>query len=205
MLYDLQQKLPGATLAGVDISEYAVKNSLPEMRQNIHVGNAKSLPFDSSSFDVVIAINTIHNLEVDECALALEEITRVSREAFVTVDAYRNEEEKTYGCLEFDCKNYHECRRLEKFFQKSQLHRGLLLVHSLENKVMQKVYQQMFLIRFTEMTIADKYPEGEMRCPTHLSIGQELVPSVISQHITKKTMQLALIGDMLTISPKVVT
>lgn len=42
----------------------------------------------------------------------------------------------------------------------------------------------MYLIRFTEETIAEKYPEGEMRCPTHLSIGQESVPAILSLLIT---------------------
>ena len=43
----------------------------------------------------MISINTIHNLERSECAIALKEINRVSRKySFTTVDAYRNEEEK---------------------------------------------------------------------------------------------------------------
>ena len=44
---------------------------------------------------MVISINTIHNLERAECAEALREITRVSKKySFITVDAYRNDEEK---------------------------------------------------------------------------------------------------------------
>ena len=34
---------------------------------------------------------------------------------------------------------------------------------------------QMKRIRFVEEEIARRYPEGKMRCPTHLSIGQEAV------------------------------
>jgi hypothetical protein len=46
-------------------------------------------------FDVAISINTVHNLEREECAKALQEIERVSRKgSFITVDAYRNAEEK---------------------------------------------------------------------------------------------------------------
>ena len=42
-----------------------------------------------------MSINTIHNLEENECAMALREIERVSRgKSFITVDAYRNNEEK---------------------------------------------------------------------------------------------------------------
>jgi hypothetical protein len=44
---------------------------------------------------VVISINTIHNLDKNECSEALREIERVSRgKSFVTVDAYRNDVEK---------------------------------------------------------------------------------------------------------------
>ncbi len=44
---------------------------------------------------MVIAINTIHNLDRDECEMALKEISRVSKKnAFITVDAFSNEDEK---------------------------------------------------------------------------------------------------------------
>lgn len=94
MLYDLLEALPGITVKGVDISEYAIDHCKPEVRQFLSVADAKSLQFDDDAFDVVISINTIHNLEIEECAQALREIERVSsRGAFITVDAYRNDEE----------------------------------------------------------------------------------------------------------------
>jgi TPP-dependent pyruvate/acetoin dehydrogenase alpha subunit len=43
------------------------------------------------------------------------------------------------------------------------------------------IYRMMQLIRLTEQEIAARYNEGEMRCPTHLSIGQECTPAVLSQ------------------------
>ena len=95
MLYDLSKLIPGINLQGMDISDYAISNSIPEIRKFIQVANAKKIPFSDNSFDVVIAINTIHNLERAECAEALREITRVSKKySFVTVDAYRNDEER---------------------------------------------------------------------------------------------------------------
>jgi len=95
MLYDLSKLIPGINLQGMDISDYAISNSIPEIRKYIQVANAKKIPFSDNSFDVVIAINTIHNLERAECAEALREITRVSKKySFVTVDAYRNDEER---------------------------------------------------------------------------------------------------------------
>ena len=43
-----------------------------------------------------------------------------------------------------------------------------------------RIYKKMLLIRRVEETIAEKYHEGKMRCPTHLSIGQECVSACIS-------------------------
>jgi pyruvate dehydrogenase E1 component alpha subunit len=43
----------------------------------------------------------------------------------------------------------------------------------------------MYRIRSVEEEISKRYSEGKMRCPTHLSIGQEAVPSAFSQ-IAKK-------------------
>lgn len=94
-LFDLQKAIPGIAITGIDISDYAIKNSLPEVRRNLIVGNATTLPFEDRSFDLVISINTIHNLAKEECKKALGEIQRVSRgNSFITVDAYRNAEEK---------------------------------------------------------------------------------------------------------------
>ena len=95
MLYDLIQIIPGITVSGVDISEYAIENAIDSIKPHVQVANAMNLPFEDNSFDVVIAINTLHNLEKEDFAVALREVERVSRKgSFVTVDAFRNEEEK---------------------------------------------------------------------------------------------------------------
>ena len=95
MLKDFKKLMPKSTLLGVDISEYAIQNSDAEIRESLMLGNAMQLPFQDKSFDLVISINTIHNLDREGCALALQEIQRVSRgNSFITVDAYRNDHEK---------------------------------------------------------------------------------------------------------------
>ena len=43
-----------------------------------------------------------------------------------------------------------------------------------------KLLFHMKRIRKVEEEIAARYPEGKMRCPTHLSIGQEAVPAAIA-------------------------
>lgn len=95
MLHDLAELIPGITVKGIDVSEYAIENAIEDMRSHVKVADARQLPFDDKSFDVVVSINTIHNLEREDCGQALREIERVSRgKSFVTVDAYRNEEER---------------------------------------------------------------------------------------------------------------
>ncbi|MBE3092262.1 MAG: class I SAM-dependent methyltransferase [Actinobacteria bacterium] len=95
MMHDMALLIPGIRVKGIDISEYAIENAIEDMKPHVQVANAKELPFDNKSFDVVISINTVHNLEKEDCAQALREIERISKEkSFITVDAYRNEKEK---------------------------------------------------------------------------------------------------------------
>lgn len=95
MLFDFIKLIPGIKVSGIDISNYAIENAVPEIQEKLFVANAKDLPFEDNTFDYVISINTIHNLNKSDCALALKEIQRVSRKnSFITVDAYRNKEEK---------------------------------------------------------------------------------------------------------------
>ena len=95
MIYDFIQLLPGLKIKGIDISEYAIKNSLDSIKENISVADACSLPFEDNTFDLVISITTIHNLEIDKCKLALQEIERVSKlSSFITVDAYNDDLQK---------------------------------------------------------------------------------------------------------------
>ena len=95
MLHDLALLIPGIRIAGIDISQYAIDNAIEDMKPHVQVANATRLPFPDRSFDAVISINTVHNLEREDCGKALREIMRVSRGgAYITVDAYRTEEER---------------------------------------------------------------------------------------------------------------
>jgi ubiquinone/menaquinone biosynthesis C-methylase UbiE len=87
--------MPNAELAGVDISKYAIENSDEEVRSFVQVANAIKLPFEDNTFDLVISINTIHNLPHEECLQSVKEIERVSRkDAFIMVDGFNTAEEK---------------------------------------------------------------------------------------------------------------
>ena len=124
LLFDLQDMIPGIKVAGLDISDYALNKSMDGYGKFITKNNSNSYSWESgtiekraqnkvqpfmikdsaenllwpdNTFDVIISINTLHNLSRNKCKKAIEEIMRVSKpngNKFITVDAYRNEEEK---------------------------------------------------------------------------------------------------------------
>ena len=95
MINDFSEIIPGLSVNGIDISKYAIENCIPSMKDNVQVADARNLPFDDNSFDLVVSITTVHNFDRPECIRALQEIERVSKgNAFITVDAYRNNLEK---------------------------------------------------------------------------------------------------------------
>jgi SAM-dependent methyltransferase len=97
LVKDLMQICPGLEAFGLDISHYAIMQCGPETVGRLHLGTAESLPFPDASFDAVLSVNTIHNLDRNGCIRALREITRICRQpdkCFVQVDAYQTPEEK---------------------------------------------------------------------------------------------------------------
>ena len=95
MLFDFKKIIPGITIRGIDISNYAIENAIPEIKEYVNVGNVKNLSeFKDKEYDLVTAITTVHNLNLEDCKQALREIERVGKNAFITVDAWKNEKEK---------------------------------------------------------------------------------------------------------------
>ncbi len=94
-LVDLKKLMPKIKIRGIDISKYAINNSHKKVRKFLDIGCCSKLPYKENSFDLVLAINTIHNLNKKKCAVAIKEINRVSKKhAFIMVDAYKNSKEK---------------------------------------------------------------------------------------------------------------
>ena len=89
------QLIPEISVNGIDVSEYAIEHAVAEVKPFVKVANAIELPFEDNSFDAVISITTLHNLEQDELAIALKEVERVSKgKSFITLDAYRDDAQK---------------------------------------------------------------------------------------------------------------
>ncbi|MDA8019449.1 MAG: class I SAM-dependent methyltransferase [Thermoanaerobaculia bacterium] len=95
LLYELARAVPGLDVWGIDISTYAIDQSMPEVRSKLTVADARDLPFEDDGFDLVISLTTLHNLPRSDCERSLSEVQRVSRgPAFVTVDAFRDDAQR---------------------------------------------------------------------------------------------------------------
>lgn len=94
-LYDLSRALPGIRITGLDISPYAISHGKPEVRSRLLVADASALPFEDGSFDLVVSITTLHNLEGEALDRAFRELERVGRgQAFITLDAWSDERQR---------------------------------------------------------------------------------------------------------------
>jgi ubiquinone/menaquinone biosynthesis C-methylase UbiE len=95
LVKDLMTVCPGLEVFGLDISRYALRQAPKEIVGRLHLGSADALPFPDQSFDAVISINTIHNLDRAGAIQALAEIERVAPgRSFVQVDSYHTDAER---------------------------------------------------------------------------------------------------------------
>lgn len=94
LLHDLHALYPKMKLCGTEISSYAMDNAMPSIKSFIKYGQFTQLPFKDKEFDFVFAISVVYTLNLADAMQCLREIQRVSKgRSFVTLAAYRNEEE----------------------------------------------------------------------------------------------------------------
>lgn len=94
LLRELVELVPGLEIRGLDISEYALDHADPVVKESLIMGTASHLPFSDNSFDLVVSINTLHNLYAFDLSSALRELERVATDKFLVVESYRDETEK---------------------------------------------------------------------------------------------------------------
>ncbi len=121
LLYDFLKILPEAEVHGLDISEYAIKHSLEDIKGQLTKGNVTKLPWPDNYFDLVISINTLHCLYAYELDLALREIERVGiKNKYLCVESYRNEIEKANLLYwQVTCEAFNNPKEWEWWFDKS--------------------------------------------------------------------------------------
>lgn len=108
LLYELKKLLPDATVRGFDISEYAIQNAKPEIRDSLFLQRAQDhYQFADNEFDLVISLTTLHNLPINDLKSSLQEIERVGKEAYIVVESYRNEVELfNLQCWALTCESF---------------------------------------------------------------------------------------------------
>jgi SAM-dependent methyltransferase len=117
LLHDLKRLFPDVTVAGLDLSTYAIENAPPEIRPFLQVGDAAKLPYPDASFDLVVSINTVSNPMLEQSIQAIREVMRVSRgRSFITVHAWRTEEQRqnlqNWNLTAFTCMHVEDWAKL---------------------------------------------------------------------------------------------
>jgi protein-L-isoaspartate(D-aspartate) O-methyltransferase len=85
------------------------------------LGNANNLPFEENYFDLVISLNTLHNLYCFDLFQSLKEIERVGKKnKYICVESYRNENEKVNLLYwQVTCESFFTVDEWKWWFQKS--------------------------------------------------------------------------------------
>ena len=108
LLYELTKLLPKATVAGFDISKYALDTAKEEVRDRLTLGRAEEpFPYKDKSFDLVISLNTLHNLPVPQVVASLKEFERVGTNKYLVVESFRDPEELfNLQCWALTCETF---------------------------------------------------------------------------------------------------
>ena len=94
LLHDFQALLPGVTVKGIEVSDYAIEHSLDTVRDHIQKAALTRFPFQEETFDLVIGLGVVYALNLADAIQCLKEIQRVTmRHSFITLGSYDSEEE----------------------------------------------------------------------------------------------------------------
>ena len=121
LLKEIKNILPGIKIKGFDISKYALKKSHPDIKNFLFYHDArKKFPFRKRYFDLVISINTLHNLNLYDLSSALKECQRVSKNKYIAVESYRDEQELfNLQCWALTCKSFFSPEEWKWIFKKN--------------------------------------------------------------------------------------
>ena len=92
LLFEIKKILKNITIEGVDISKHAIKNSKKEVKKYLKRIDINKYKF-KGKYDLIISINTLHNLEIDDLSKVVKKIVKFSKNSYIAVEGYRNIEE----------------------------------------------------------------------------------------------------------------
>ena len=108
LLYEMIKIIPDLKVYGFDISSYALKKNFKLKNLKVFKHTAKEkIPFKSNSFDLVISINTLHNLEIFNLETAITEINRVGKKKYIAVESFKNDQQLfNLQCWALTCQSF---------------------------------------------------------------------------------------------------
>jgi SAM-dependent methyltransferase len=95
LLAELLLLNPELEVFGIDISDYAIDHCDKSVKNQVEVGDARKLEvYRNKEFDLVLSINTLHNLKLKDLSNALKELERIGKESYIVVESHNNEKQK---------------------------------------------------------------------------------------------------------------
>ena len=111
--YDIEQ-LTGCKVEGCDISDYALYYCLLEKKFKCDIGKDRL----RDNYDLILCVNTLHNLQLPELKHALQEIDKHSKKAYICMDSFRNMQELfNLQCWALTCQQFHTRQEWEFLFK----------------------------------------------------------------------------------------
>jgi SAM-dependent methyltransferase len=110
LLCEIQLLLPGARIAGFDVSRHGLADAPEPVRPLLFPYKAQDpYPYGDGAFDLVLSLGCLHNLRIFELKSALGEISRVGKQQFVMVESFRNEVELcNLQCWALTCESFYD-------------------------------------------------------------------------------------------------
>lgn len=94
LLNDFKEAYPDLSVTGIEMSRYAIAETMPLVKPYVSLGNFTELPFPDQVFDLVIAVGVVYIFNLTDAVKCLKEIQRVAKgKSFVNLATYETEEE----------------------------------------------------------------------------------------------------------------
>lgn len=108
LLFELLKIIPDLNIIGFDVSGYALKRNFKIKNLKVFKRRAeKPFPYKKNSFDLVISINTLHNLKVFNLEESIREINRVGKKKYIAVESYKNDRQLfNLQCWALTCQSF---------------------------------------------------------------------------------------------------
>lgn len=108
LLYEMLKIIPGLKIYGCDLSSYALKRNFKIDNLKVFKLDIKNkIPFKSKNFDLVLSINTLHNLKIFDLENAIKEINRVGKKKYIAVESFKNDQQLfNLQCWALTCQSF---------------------------------------------------------------------------------------------------